>query len=430
MVAASASALLWGGTRRTLRAPRVVSSVLLALGVLLLANTRPYEGLLVSLVPAWLLARWLWRSRRCPLSRKVRRFIVPATLVVVAGAAGMGLYNRAVTGDAGTTPYGLQMRQYFAHGAFLFSPPHEPQRAPGARIAEFYRQYESPPVHGMELVGAAARNAGPRLFASLGTPFGLMYGRHAVHFLGALLWLALLVGAAVLRSRLAFLGSAVLAALVECLLWCGAPAYLPILTGTLMAAFVLAFTATCRGNRWAGAIVVTVASVALGQALTRWWWPHYAAPLVPLLLLAVASSIQRLAGRFAASAGPHRPVRILAPLLAVQAMAIAVLAVLFPIGDARPGAAPLRSRADVEHRLRAQPGQHLVFVRYLDGYTVDLEWVYNPADLPSAPVIFAHDLGDARNPDLISEFPDRTPWITEVSPQEIRLGPYPPGPGG
>ena len=75
MVAASGGALLFGGMRRTLHSPHVGPSVLMALGVLVLANTRPHEGLLTCIPPAVVLVYWFFADRRSPLSAKLTPWI-------------------------------------------------------------------------------------------------------------------------------------------------------------------------------------------------------------------------------------------------------------------------------------------------------------------------------------------------------------------
>ena len=84
----------------------------------------------------------------------------------------------------------------------------------------------------------------------------------------------------------------------------------------------------------------------------------------------------------------------------------------------------LLSHADVSSRLQARGGQHLVFVRYDPDVPIDVEWVYNSADLHTAPVLFAQDLGTARNPDLIAAFPGRSVWLVTVSTAGSKLDPY------
>ena len=55
----------------------------------------------------------------------------------------------------------------------------------------------------------------------------------------------------------------------------------------------------------------------------------------------------------------------------------------------------------LEMRSRRQP----VLVRYT-GPSPHLEWVYDPADIDAAPVIWVHDLGEAENERLRRYYPD------------------------
>jgi len=51
--------------------------------------------------------------------------------------------------------------------------------------------------------------------------------------------------------------------------------------------------------------------------------------------------------------------------------------------------------------------------------------VYNAADIASARIIWARDLGDAENARLRGHFPDRTVWLLEPDARPPRLTPYP-----
>lgn len=116
-LAALGALLLLGGLRRTLERPDPRPALVLAVGVLLLANTRPFEGLLFALPPAVLLAGWLfgfggrWPGADVSVHRRWTRVGLPATLLLVAGAAAMGLYHRAVTGDPFLLPHLLYTEQ-------------------------------------------------------------------------------------------------------------------------------------------------------------------------------------------------------------------------------------------------------------------------------------------------------------------------------
>ena len=87
------------------------------------------------------------------------------------------------------------------------------------------------------------------------------------------------------------------------------------------------------------------------------------------------------------------------------------------------------SRAEVKRKLEQEAGSHLVFVSYDDEYTVHDEWVYNSADWDASRVIFAHDLGDRRNSELIAAYPQRTIWIVRVSRNQTQLDRYSGVPG-
>ncbi|MGA2183466.1 MAG: hypothetical protein ABSH47_10585 [Bryobacteraceae bacterium] len=70
----------------------------------------------------------------------------------------------------------------------------------------------------------------------------------------------------------------------------------------------------------------------------------------------------------------------------------------------------------VARRLASVPGPHLVFVRYGPEHNVHDEWVYNGADIDASKVVWANDLGDERNRELIRYFAGRRVWL--VQPDE------------
>ena len=104
MLAAAGTALVFGALRRTWRSPRVLTSVIMAAGAVILANTRMYEGLLVCTPVAAIMAWWFF-ARPSPDTRtKVTQWLLPVAVVLALGALWMGAYNRAVTGDWLRTP--------------------------------------------------------------------------------------------------------------------------------------------------------------------------------------------------------------------------------------------------------------------------------------------------------------------------------------
>jgi hypothetical protein len=98
-VAAAGGALLLGGLVPALRRPKARHLSIMVVGLLLLANTRPFEGLVLSLAPCSLV---LWRIvllvRRHGQGR-FARVLVPPGIVLILSIALTASYNATVTGS-------------------------------------------------------------------------------------------------------------------------------------------------------------------------------------------------------------------------------------------------------------------------------------------------------------------------------------------
>jgi hypothetical protein len=109
-VAAMGGALVLGALPRMKRGISVRHGMLLAIGAIILANSRPYEGLLVC-APAVLWLFWL-RFQLKPM-------IIPALLLLAAGGM-MAYYNHRVFGSALTLPYQTNRATYASATVFLW----------------------------------------------------------------------------------------------------------------------------------------------------------------------------------------------------------------------------------------------------------------------------------------------------------------------
>jgi hypothetical protein len=67
----------------------------------------------------------------------------------------------------------------------------------------------------------------------------------------------------------------------------------------------------------------------------------------------------------------------------------------------------------MEQWLSEKSGKQLVIVRYSPVHVWHQEWVYNQPDLEAAKVIWARDMGDALNSELMGAYPDREFWLFE-----------------
>ncbi len=115
-VAILGGCLLLGAAARMARKARARDGVLMALGLLLLANSRPFEGALISL-PVCCYTFWVLRRERPRVS-----VWVPGMAVALVGAACTGYYFHRVTGHF-TFPWTAYWRQWSICPPFLFGKP-------------------------------------------------------------------------------------------------------------------------------------------------------------------------------------------------------------------------------------------------------------------------------------------------------------------
>lgn len=115
--AATAGALVYGSLFRSKKAPTAGIGALMGVGLILLANSRPMEGFLVSLPALLYLVSSLWTDG----PRRNRSLWLGLVPVLVLGFGAMGAYNAAVVGDPLRMPYQEYQAQYGAAPLFLTS---------------------------------------------------------------------------------------------------------------------------------------------------------------------------------------------------------------------------------------------------------------------------------------------------------------------
>jgi hypothetical protein len=121
-VAAFGGALVFGALRRVIKRPAFATSLLLGLGVVILANSRPFEGLIAALPAAILLLVWMARKDGPCWSTAFGRVIAPICLVLVPAALAMAYYNARVTGSPFRLPYVIHEKAYAVAPTFLWQP--------------------------------------------------------------------------------------------------------------------------------------------------------------------------------------------------------------------------------------------------------------------------------------------------------------------
>ena len=102
-----------------MRQSRVKDGVLLALGLVLLANSRPLEGLLFSLPLLVYLVVGIVRCDASLRGKLLLRIALPAGLLLLAGALWMLYYDNRTAGNPWTMPYMVNHAEYHLTNPFL-----------------------------------------------------------------------------------------------------------------------------------------------------------------------------------------------------------------------------------------------------------------------------------------------------------------------
>ncbi|HYK62761.1 MAG TPA: hypothetical protein VEV85_25210 [Bryobacteraceae bacterium] len=121
--AAIGGALMLGALPRIMKGRRARDSALFGLGLMILAQSRPYECLLFSVPLLTWLGVWLLRERGFGWNANLRRVALPlgaAFLLLVAGSA---YYNLRVTGHPFLMPYSLHQKVYGTPPGFYWQHP-------------------------------------------------------------------------------------------------------------------------------------------------------------------------------------------------------------------------------------------------------------------------------------------------------------------
>jgi hypothetical protein len=365
-VAATGGALVLGAMPRIVRRARPRDALLLGLGIALLANTRPYEGLLFCLpVAGWFLS-WLVGKTKSPVTLRTRivRVFAPLAAVLILTIGFMGYYNWRLTGNALLFPHVLNSRTYRTMGLFLWEHPKPPLTYHNQQFEDFYNGWER---ENYQNTWQDVRKVSIEKMTRGGS----------IYF------------------------------------WSGALLLLP----------GLPFVFFDRKMRLPLLIFLLGTAAFLSSI---WSFPHYAAPLTCVIYLLLVQAIRhlrtiRLGGRPLGLAFSWAIVFLLATdgALSVQQH------ICDPLEWTCQGDP---SRAAIAKDLSRAPGKHLIVVSYEAGHNLDDEWVYNGAEIDTAKVLWARDIDPAQNAKLFAYFSGRHIWFINPDINNSDLIPYQPPP--
>jgi hypothetical protein len=328
----------------------------------MLANTRPYEGLVLSLAAVGILIYWIVKKKPAA-GVWLPRVALPILLVLAVAGAATSYYYWKVTGNPLRMPQQVN-RETYSVARYFYGQAAYPEPAYHHKVIhDFYA--------GLESGEFALAHTTAGVFLQLAKKLAMSWA----FYLSPILTIPLLLLHRVVRDRRIRL------------------------------------------------LLIAGAAGLVGSALVIFFNIHYVAPIVPVILSVVVQGMRHLrtwrwegrpAGLFLARA----TIVLCMIMIPVQVPILAA--------PPKPGTweAIGPERSAIEAQLGSLPGSHLILVRYQPNHPPLWDWVYNGADIDRAKIVWARDMGAAQNEELLRYYKDRRWWLLDADTSPPQLVPY------
>jgi len=355
-------ALILGSLPRIQHGAKKLHAVVMAIGLFILANTRPYEGFLLALGVAIALLAWMFGRHRLQVRIFLTRIMLPLVLTLVPLAAWTGYYYYGVTGSPFQMAYDLNRATYAMGRYFIWQKPWPQKTYHHAKMQASYERELREATEYRTLRGFLRRGRGK------------LYDFWRVYLVPPLPFVLIALPCAARDRRLR-------------------------VPWMILAIFVM------------------------GLAVEVWFLPHYFAPAAALLYLFLMQCMRHLRW-FEWKQRPVglafvRAVSVVYVGTALLRIGLAV-AHVHPEKEWQHGD---MERAAVVRELDALPGKDVALVKYAPDFDLDREWVFNGAAIDGSKIVWARDMGAEKNQELLDYYRGRKFWIIEAD-GSAKLEPY------
>jgi hypothetical protein len=377
-IAALGGALVLGALPRLMKTARFRHGLLMAIGIVILALSRPFEGLLLCLPVSVVLGHWaLFGKNRPATGVLIRRAAFPLALLVAA-AAWLGYYDYRAFGSPLILPYTVGRAQYAMAPYFVWQAPRPEPAYRHSVMRSYYYETE---------IKESSKN----------------------HSLSSYLFQKLLLTAVAVQF---FAGFALIPPLIM-----------------LRRVFM---------DRRIRFLVLCVLVLTAGMAIQVFLLAHYLAPFTAAFYAIGLQAMRHLR----LWSPENKPVGLTLVRLTVTICLVMSGLRLYagPLHLALPEwrgmGAPWNfswygpdhfgtERFRVEGGLEQLPGKQLAIVRYSSRHNPFDEWVYNAADIDGSKVVWAREMDAANNLELIQYYKDRKAWLIQPDAQPAIVTEYP-----
>jgi hypothetical protein len=373
-VAALGGALVMGAYPRLVRGIRHRDAILLAVGVIVLALSRPFEGVLLCLPVALALGYHLIFAERRPAPRLLLRFAAVPLLLLVSAGSWLAWYDLRLFGNALTLPYTLNRAAYATAPYWVWQSPRPEPAYRHKAMRDFYNINE--------LKEFKKANSLPGFLEKA--------ARAMQFFAGFALLPPLIVIGRVFRDR---------------------RVRFPVICSFVLAGGMVAEAMQITYYLAPFAAVFYLIGLQCMRHLRLW---HPDGKRVGSAMLCVIVSICGVMTALTVWREMRQPGVVMNFSAAVSCF-----------GNCPASLQQGLDRARVLDTLEHLPGQQLAIVRYSVQHEPMNEWVYNSPDIDTSKVVWAREMDTAHNLDLMHYYANRKVWLVEPDSLPAAVLPYP-----
>lgn len=363
-VSAFAGVLVFGSLRRIARKPNIFHSLIIGCGIVMLLNSRPFEGTITLLPVFSLLAFWAFRKNRQVRASFIRMTLLPLLIIGIITIIFMGYYNKRITGSIFVTPYQVYEKTYSSAPLFIWQKQRLQPMFHNKEMLRYDKDFSV--AHYLHYCGD------PGLLNAIKKIYGRMQKIYTLFSLDNILIIALFLGI--------------------CLL--------------------------LLGSKWIIFIYSSILIYFIAQFSLIWFFSHYLGPLIGLYIILI---IQGLRVLFWMRIRNLYIGRLVVTLSFIYILFLFIYPVAKSMIKTEASAYKWhKERARLVDTFEKTGNKHLVIVRYSNNHSFHEEWVYNEADIDNAKVVWARELDEEQSHSLIEYFKDRQVWLLEVIKDDVK----------
>jgi hypothetical protein len=432
-VPAIGAALIMGAYPRIIKKWQLRDVIPFALGVLILAMSRPVEGFIYCVPVAISFLWWFFFRRDSTVGTNVNRVFLALVISCVCVAGIVLFWNWRISNNPFVFPNTMEAREYVISPVFVWQHAKTPPSYPNPQFDAFYTSALpsefSPGWVGIEKISRTKAVVFWKFF--LGPVFSIPFVTLPWLFFDR-------------KLRLLFVQLGLSALGLLAVVWFHPHYAAPLLVNVSILGMqglrhlrIWTFRGRLIGFSLVRLTILTsILTVVVNlfflvhPAFAVYWVTPGESSLPNYLLLLIVTSLILMLWRFrlgdAVKVGGGA--KFASSLVEFGLFVLVVWSISIQLRNKKPSelASQISERTAIEERLNKIPGEHLVLVEYSNKHNVHQEYVYNDADIDRSKTVWARQIPGLDINPLLAYFRNRDIWVIEPDEVPIRFYPYVP----